>query len=958
MSEEIYTLLNKDEKISLDNILKNYDSKFELEASFKKINFPAYNSLLTKLINYYPSKNITSNMRLDITFSDDIKRYRWTLDNEDEINNFISTSTRDSNDSLLKKLKNNVMTVKDKSKESRVNFDDLNFLIKMLPESETKDTKNIQFKNKVFRLKDELKINHESYEIQIARVKQSFSLQTLLKEKEMFEVEIELKNKKGIKLFLEEIYRILQFIQNSMLPITNTESNLVINHYWELLKMKSKHSLFARQAISLEIQHLKFLPHKYVCTDKANGERHQLIIYNKYAYLLDKNLHVKKLDIQIKKDINIILDGELVQLEGKETYLIFDIICYNDISYINEGDIRVRDKALIEIVKLFDDKFDYESYLSKHNEYDLKEITKFYTKQIEEYWKDFNKNKSKFIIKKKLYLYPLGIDNVEVYNNLMIIWNNYHNKELAPYMLDGIILTPISKSYYISISNYDTEPIEYKWKPPKENSIDFYVQFEKENNEIKQYFDSNKKQYYLCNLMVGEINNKYERPIFFKINNKNATAKLYLDNGIPKDLDGMPIEDNTVVEFIYDNEFIPLKTRYDKTEQTINNKKNYGNNSIIASRVWNSIIYPITEDNLIKLSNKSTYEQELKTLENINKKQIIYYQKRTNIGKPMRSFHNFIKSTLISRYGKNAKNILDISCGRGGDLQKLFALNPNLYVGTDRDYAGLFTIDDCASSRIQNIRNKPKEIKLIQADSTFLMTVDSQKKVIPNALDSIDKYLTGKIKYDFINCQFAIHYFLKDDLSWENFLTNIKTNIAKNGHIVITTFDAYLVENFLNKKESNSVYYTEPNGDKKKFFEIKRIDNAIDVYNSMISDEEGFFIREYLVYPDYLIKSFKAIGLELVESALFSEIYYAHVPYFLNLNLQNKTEVSTTRLGLYPLDTIKDVPVINNQKVFNEVKEFYLGMTNNLQNDYQNLEIQASSKFSFMSRYYIFKCIK
>lgn len=948
MSDEIYKLLNKDEKILLDNLLKDYDSKYELEASFKKINFPIYNSLLSKLINHYPSKDISSNMRLDITFTDDIKRYRWTINDEEEINKFILNSERDSNDTLLKKLKNNPMTIKDKSKEKRVNFDDLNFLIKMLPETETKEKQNVVFKNKTFRLKDELKINHESYEIQIARVKQSMSLQTLLKEKEIFEVEIELKNKKGIKLFLEEIYRILQFIQNSMIPITNTENNLVIDYYWKLLNMKRKHTLFSRQAISLEIQHLNFLPHKYACTDKANGDRHQLMIYNKYVYLIDKNLHVKKMDIQVKKDIDIILDGELVQLEGKEIYLLFDIIIYNNENYINQSDLRVRDKALIEVVKLFDDKFEYVNYLEKHKEYDLKNITKFYTTQIEEYWKDFNKNKSKFIIKKKLYLFPLGIENIEVYNNLMIIWNNYHNKELAPYPLDGIILTPISKPYNIAITNFDTEPIEYKWKPPKENSIDFYIQFEKENGQVKQYFDINKKEYYLCNLMVGEINNNYERPIPFRVgdgnlvkvgDNKNAMAKLYLDNGVPKDLDGMPIEDNTVVEFIFDSEFIPIKTRYDKTEQTITNKKNYGNNNYIAYRVWNSIIYPITEDNLIKLSNKNTYNQELNILLNLNKKEKIYYQKRTNIGKPMRSFHNFIKSILISKYGNNSKNILDVSAGRGGDLQKLFALNPSLYVGTDRDYAGLFTIDDSATSRINNIKNKPKEIKLIQADSTFLMTTESQKKIIPNVSENIDKYLTGKIKYDFINCQFALHYFLKDDLSWENFLTNIKTNIAKNGHIVITTFDAYMVEKFLNKNESNNVFYTEQTGNKKKFFEIKRIDNAIDVYNSMISDEEDFFIREYLVYPEYIIKSFKTINLELVETALFSEIYYAHAPYFLNLNI-----------------TSRDIPKINNIKTFNEIKEFYLGMTNNLQTEYQNLEVQASSKFSFMNRYYVFKC--
>ena len=35
----------------------------------------------------------------------------------------------------------------------------------------------------------------------------------------------------------------------------------------------------------------------------------------------------------------------------------------------------------------------------------------------------------------------------------------------------------------------------------------------------------------------------------------------------------------------------------------------------------------------------------------------------------MRSFHNYIKSTVINRYCRN-KNVLDIGIGKGGDILK------------------------------------------------------------------------------------------------------------------------------------------------------------------------------------------------------------------------------------------------------------------------------------------------
>ena len=87
----------------------------------------------------------------------------------------------------------------------------------------------------------------------------------------------------------------------------------------------------------------------------------------------------------------------------------------------------------------------------------------------------------------------------------------------------------------------------------------------------------------------------------------------------------------------------------------------------------------------------------------------LYYQLITNIGKPLRHFHNWIKSIIIYSYcspGKEnrdgkvkKKNVLDLGCGRGGDIMKMYHSRVGEFVGIDPDYEGLFGVLDSATVR-------------------------------------------------------------------------------------------------------------------------------------------------------------------------------------------------------------------------------------------------------------------
>jgi len=572
-----------------------------------------------------------------------------------------------------------------------------------------------------------------------------------------------------------------------------------------------------------------------------------------------------------------------------------------------------------------------------------------------------------------------------------MVWKLCVYDGLTPYKLDGIIYTPISTPYMVKVNmdDLDSIPLEYKWKRPLQNSIDFFIKFEKDNagNEIIFYDNSVTKgvgkPYKICVLNVGIMKSSEEKPVPFKVNGIEQKANIYLSDNEARDTEGKIIEDNTVVEFIFDTtkaeiddayKWIPLKTRYDKTESVIKYGKRYGNNLNIALRIWKTIINPITEENIAILGNSSTYQKEIDRLAKIHvsyvKKNFTYYQRRTSNAAGMRAFNNWIKSNMILTYCKNKSNVLDIGCGRGGDLIKFIHAGINEYVGIDYDNNGLYVINDSAFNRYKQLKKTMKQtppMYFINADARGLFNVKAQESIIPDMIESnkklIDTYLSGNKKYDVINCQFTLHYYLSDALSWSNFCKNINDHINDNGYVLVTCFDGKLIYDKLMGKQKMSVSYSDGHGNKNIFFEINKVyaDNdvsdigmPIDLYNSLISNPGTPPIREYLVFPDFLIKSFKKnCNLELVETDTFFNLFNLYKNYF---TLAFKEEAKLLSHEIASKTNILSIDTSIKRQ--NEIREFYLALNPHHQNMFTLEQIDitlASFKLSMLNRYYIFK---
>lgn len=240
----------------------------------------------------------------------------------------------------------------------------------------------------------------------------------------------------------------------------------------------------------------------------------------------------------------------------------------------------------------------------------------------------------------------------------------------------------------------------------------------------------------------------------------------------------------------------------------------------------------------------------------------------------MRKFHNFIKLQLILEASKatNANNLLDIACGRGGDLQKW--LNHKLHLRyilafdshKDSIYSSLRKGNtfDGAIARFQNIKQHYK---------TRLPFINFQNLDIldPTILNKINQIDSNKL-YDVVSCQFAFHYFCKTDTILNNVLSVISKKLRKGGLFIGTATDGDLIHNILNYGNVNIPLLTLVKEQKNNYLFYIQTDK-----NEVLT-RQNYFQIQGVSSEFYLFKEkFKQIALqnnlELVEYKSFYEWY-------------------------------------------------------------------------------------
>ena len=486
----------------------------------------------------------------------------------------------------------------------------------------------------------------------------------------------------------------------------------------------------------------------------------------------------------------------------------------------------------------------------------------------------------------------------------------------------------------------------FKWKPPQFNTIDFLItspdnntlhsidsyginpagsdiQFYKKLDlrcgfQFKSHGFANARETAISEIQIAELKLTYGSadyetgyipmkfyPSWFPSSESNMchviVRKEYGMN-IMYTEEGDILEPNTIVEFRYDPtgrygfKWIPLRVRYDKTANYLSGQNAYGNDYVTANNVWKSIHLPITEE----IITTGVIPNGLQTIDEVDD----YYQmgQDSDDRGVLQRFHNYVKSKLLDSILTKGSTLIDLSCGRGGDLRKWYNSQVSFVFGIDLSKTNIDNRFSGAYARYlqDRLKNDTSEFtrcifvtgdssKNIQSGQSFTDDTNAElaKAVYgePSSYAKVigDVYGIGRNGFSNASCQFSIHYFFKDINTLQNFIINVSQNLKVDGKFVATCFDGRKVFNMLHDTgDFGEITIMSKNNPSQTYWKCTRkytatmfnddsssLGYAIEVFQKSI----GKSFVEYLVNTVYFKRVMEQFGFRLDMVRSFKDIY-------------------------------------------------------------------------------------
>ena len=226
----------------------------------------------------------------------------------------------------------------------------------------------------------------------------------------------------------------------------------------------------------------------------------------------------------------------------------------------------------------------------------------------------------------------------------------------------------------------------------------------------------------------------------------------------------------------------------------------------------------------------------------------------------VRKMNNFIKTVLINEHVPEESSILDIGCGKGGDLKKFAHRNILEYVGID-----------ISKKSIQNAEERYKS-SFLRFRGRFLEA------------DVYNRVLNLEKLFDIVSIQFSFHYAFSSEESLRTSLENIKTHLKAKGKLIATVPDSEVLLRRYKKYGNNYG---------NKFYSIKFTETLEEIsakeckvgtaYRFTLKDSLDDCI-EYLVGMKFLKSECEKSGLKITEHTDFMTYFNTHVKKYLWLH--------------------------------------------------------------------------
>ncbi|GFR40878.1 hypothetical protein Agub_g1529, partial [Astrephomene gubernaculifera] len=149
----------------------------------------------------------------------------------------------------------------------------------------------------------------------------------------------------------------------------------------------------------------------------------------------------------------------------------------------------------------------------------------------------------------------------------------------------------------------------------------------------------------------------------------------------------------------------------------------------------------------------------------------------------LKHFHNHVKRQLIWRFAHKQDRLLDLCCGRGGDLQK--------WKDTQIKYVkGL----DISEREVEEARRRFAELVERRRGGNLRCEFEAVDWLGERPYEDPG---AGPASYGVVTCMFALHYFFVSESSLRMFLHNVASNLRTGGYFLGTLPSGHRVQELL-----------------------------------------------------------------------------------------------------------------------------------------------------------------
>lgn len=278
----------------------------------------------------------------------------------------------------------------------------------------------------------------------------------------------------------------------------------------------------------------------------------------------------------------------------------------------------------------------------------------------------------------------------------------------------------------------------------------------------------------------------------------------------------------------------------------------------------------------IEMTANRTINVDQIVREHYNERTVIANRSRRNLSPiiKLRNFNNAIKYMLIEKYSKKNDVVLELGCGKGGDLRKYGNVGISQFIGIDISNASIQE----AHKRYKSMRNLDYQVILITGDC-FGESLGPAVEPFPEC----------RFPCDIVSTQFCLHYAFETEQKARRALLNVSKSLKVGGRFFGTIPDSEFIRFKLNKFSKDVEKPSWGNSIYKVTFENNDYQKNGNEFSSPYGQMYTYWLEdaidnvpEYVVPFETLRSLADEYGMELELQMPFNQFFVQEIPMWMD----------------------------------------------------------------------------